>query len=98
MTRSIIRGIFVAVFLEHELCDLFRDVNRDGPNGSRINVEAHEKDAPSVDYGRQNGALKMKLWNVQLDSVRGSKRFPMIRSEKRRRAFGVNYEAGSIWG
>jgi hypothetical protein len=86
------------VFLEHELRELFRDVDGDGLNGSRIDVEAHEKDAPSVDHGRQNGALKRKLWNVQVDSGRGSKRIPMIRSEKRRRASGVNYEAGSIWG
>ena len=98
MTCSIIQGILAAVFLEHELCELFRDVDGDGLIRSRIDVEAHKKDALSVDHRRQNCTLKRKLWNFQADSRRRSKRFPMIRSEKRGRAFGVNNETGSNWG
>ena len=58
LTRFIIRGIFVAVLLKHELCEFLRDIDGDGLNRSRIDVEAHEKDTPSVDHRRQNGALK----------------------------------------
>ena len=61
MTWSITRGILAAVFLEHGLCELFRDVDGDGLNRSRIGVEAFKKDAPSVDHRRQNCTLKKKL-------------------------------------
>jgi hypothetical protein len=50
VTRSIIRGIFVTVLLEHELRELFRDIDCDGLNASQIDIEACEKDAPSIDH------------------------------------------------